>query len=258
MTPDLTPGAILLPGLPRRRRRRRAVAVLALGVTLFGTLSYFLATSGSSSPSITIAPGITSTGIATVTAMSQTVTGAGQGASAIAGVSIARVNIAASYTTHARLDVAWLDPQDAQQVLNNPNAQIVFTLYHPVATSSDGTATGSCPVVGGVQTTKVTDGATTYCTLPDKGATGSPSVSGTGTLLLAKNQLVGYLIPSVNGNNTDAACTATPATWCQTSSDGTGQRAIYAVAAITVPGGTPSGQAAQAGSLKFLVATTPM
>jgi hypothetical protein len=258
MASDLTLG--MLPSASRKRRRRGAVAALALSVTLLGTLGYWLANSaGSSSPAITIAAGFASNGIASVTALTPAdVTGQGQGASSIDGTAVDRIDIAASFANLARVSIAWLDPQDAVTVLNNPNAQLVFTLYHPVSTtaSPDGLAGGSCPSDPGVK--KIAEGAVTYCMDPDLTATGSPTVNDAGGLFLARNALVGYLIPTVNGNVADQGCDATPRAWCQVpAASGAGQRSIYVAVAITVPGGTPAGQQAQAGSLSFYIAVRP-
>ena len=235
----------------RRRRARRAAAIVILGGTLFATVGFWLASAGTFSSTISPTPGIQNGLVATVTTMDATATGAGSGNS-ISGIAIERIRIAKAYTSAVNVSVAWLDPQDANSVLNNPNAQLQFTLYHPVATAD---SNGNCGISNSI---KIKDGSTTYCALADSSATGSSTVS-SGSLFLSASLLTGYLLPSVDGSDTDGGCTTTQATWCQisndgsSSSDGASQRTMWLVATIDVPGNAPKGQQAQAGSLQFNV-----
>lgn len=242
----------------RKRRTRRAVAIIFLGGTLFATVGFWLASAGTFSSTISPPAGLSASNgaIATVSSMDATATGAGSGNS-ISGIAIERIRIAKTFTSASHISVAWLDPQDATKVLNNPNAQLQFTLYHPVATM--GSANSNCGSIS--NSIEIQDGSTTYCALADTGATGSSTVTN-GSLFLSQSLLVGYLLPSVDGSGADAACTTTQATWCQISSDGGGgsdgasQRTIWLVATIDAPGNAPKGQQAQAGSLEFYVKAT--
>lgn len=245
------------PTAPRRRRRaRRAAAIVILGGTLFATVGVWLASSGTLSPTINPQAGLLNSNgaIATVTSMNQSATGAGSGNS-ISGIAIERIRIAKSFTSTSHVAIAWLDPQDATKVLNNPNAQLQFTLYHPVAISAG--ANSSCSSISNA--IKITDGTNTYCALADTGATGSGTVS-SGSLFLSGTLLAGYLLPSVDGSGTGSTCAADTGTaWCKIpsdgdgGSDGTAQRTMWVVATIDTPGNNPKGQQAQAGTLEFYV-----
>lgn len=236
-----------------RRRRCRAIAVAAVAVSLLASVTYWLAASGTTTTSIAPAPGLSPEGtVADVVTMSTSVTRSNGAASLQTGKTIAKLLAAKDFTNKIKVSVAWTNPVDAAKVLLNPNAQISLGLYRPVSAI----ASGNCSTSGAL---KVTDGATSFCTLLDSAAGGSTSVSG-GQLLLSQSILTGFLAPTVNGSTT-AACAADaggPTAWCQPSTAlaGADQRLLYVVASILTPGGIPQGQQSQVGGLAFYVKTT--
>jgi hypothetical protein len=232
------------------RRRRRAVAVTLVAASFVATSVYWLATAGSTDTTINPAPGLGAEGnVADISNMSATVTRMNGGAQKETGKTIGKAVIAKDFTDRVRIGIAWTNPLDADKVLNNPNAQLQIGLYYPTSTTTAG-----CSDADAV---KVTDGATSFCTLLDSSAGGSSTVSG-GQLFLAQQILSGYLQPSVHGSGSLPACaadTGSPTMWCQPSGGyaGASQRLMYIVTSITVPGGVPKGQQSQVGSLQFFM-----
>ena len=254
--------------LPRgRRRARRTAALLLVAGTLLATVGdYWLATSATTVISINPTPGLDATTglVADVSSLSSTVTCQCDGkAEKQTGVGVSAITIAETYAAKARVTVAWTDPQDANKVLDNPNAQILFGLYHPVAYTSNDTSGGTCSTSKAVT---VHYGSNYYCSVLDTGATGSSSEDTEhddtqGELMLSKTLLTGFLVPSVAAPGSPAACAedvgSSPSTWCTTSGQGTDQLTIFVVASILTPGGRPKGQRPQAGSLSFYVSVSP-
>ena len=243
-----------------RRRRSRAVAVTAVAVALLVTTVYWLSASGATGTNITAPPGLTNGAVAAVSAMSSTVTASNGGAQKDTGVTLAKLFVAQDFTTKITVSIAWTNAVNANKVLNNPNAQIVVGLYHPIATTTSG---GSCPN----PQVKVSDSGSYFCAAEDTTAGGSQAVSG-GELFLAQSLVTGYVTPSVSGATAGTnPCTSTSIGWCQptgtdatnigtgiTGGFGSAQRLIYAIASITVPGGAPPAQQQQLTSLTFDIA----
>jgi hypothetical protein len=94
----------------------------------------------------------------------------------------------------------------------------------------------------------------TYCAALDQTATGR-FVSATGKLLLAANQIGGYINPSIDGVAPLSACGSSGSdtdTWCQPASiSDSNQRALFVIASIVTPGGIPQGQQPTLTQLNF-------
>lgn len=247
-------------GIPRRStalRLRRRLAVVAILVVLVTTGTYFLATSGTTSVSISPPAGLPASGaVADVTPMSSTVTRANGGATLQTGVSVAKVAVAASYSNKIRVEIYWTNANQSISVLNNPNAQISVGLYHTIHTGNCNTGSGATTVAPLINLTD-TDSAT-YCVSLDQSATGSPSVSSAGKLLLTRNLVGGNLNPGVDASSTLSACASNILNdndvWCQPASiTDANQRALFVIASITVPGTIPAGQQASVSTLGFYV-----
>lgn len=244
--------------VPRRsllRAHRGALALLAVAVAFITTATYWLATTGATSPSIGALPGSSSTGaVADVTAMSSSVTRTNGSAQLQTGVALDKVVVAKTASNHFRLVLAWTNAQSGAQVLNNPNAQISVGVYHPIHTGNCVGAAGSdvdSPLVNITDP----DNSQSLCGSLDQSATGSSSVSSTGKLLLAQNLVSGFLDPALDGSATLSACASAVddnGGWCQPSSvSDSNKRALYLIASIVTPGGIPQGQQASLTSLTF-------
>src|SRR5579875_104302 len=245
---------------PQRRVRsaRRVASLLGLVVTaLLANIAYFLATSGTVPGSkIVPPPGTPSTGagVVKVTPMTSTVTRSNGGAQLTAGVTLAKITLSASAVNGARITVAWTNVGTASAVLSNPNAQISVGLYYAIHTTS----------CSSTSTTKVVDpyvnvniSSTTYCLELATGTKGK-FTSTTGKLLLADNQVEGYMIthlPQATVTTSPlAACSPSTTSWCQDPTVTTpSSRVLYVVASIVNPGNTPKGQQAQLTHLTFYV-----
>jgi hypothetical protein len=232
-------------------KRRRALAFAAVAVAFLTTSTYWLAAAGSSNFTIGAPAGLAADGsVADVQTMSATVTRSNGSAYKETGKTIAKLKIAKDYTSDLRISIVWTNPVNAAKVLNNPNAQITIGLYRPVSLKG----AGACSTAGALV---VTDGATTFCTLRDGGATGSGSVSSSGELLIAKENLAGFLSPTISAASASSCVTDTgaPTAWCQPSTDyvTASERLLYVIASITVPGGIPQGQQNEVGTLDFYV-----
>ena len=239
----------LSPGSVKRRRRSVAVAALAAaGAATIG--SFVLGSTGITSTSVAPPDGLDDTGaVAEVFSMSSTVSRMIGGATKETGKTIGKVLVARDYTRDVRVSIAWLNPLEADKVLNNPNVQLQISLYYPTSTT-----TGTC---SNPDALAVVDGDTTFCALRDGTATGSYSVTD-GELFLAPTIQSGFLRPSVDGGGALAACgadTGSPTSWCQpaVAYAAAAQRLLYVVGAITVPGGVPKGQQNQLGALEFFL-----
>lgn len=247
-------------GIPRRStllRRRRWLAVVAIVVVAAATGTYFLAASGTTGLSISPPAGLPASGaVADVTPMSSTVTRTNGGATLQTGVTVAKVAVAASYSNRIRVEIFWTNANQSISVLNNPNAQISVGVYHAIHTGNCNTSSGATTVAPLINLTD-TDGAA-YCVSLDQTATGSPSVSSAGKLLLNPNLVGGSLNPGVDASSTLSACASNSSNdndvWCQPASiTDANQRALFVIASITVPGTIPVGQQASVSSLGFYV-----
>lgn len=233
---DALQAEILVRNAGSRRRTRRALATIMVAVAFLGSALYWLAITGTISPSISPPSGTANGAVAEVFPMSDSVTRSVGAATLQTGVALSRLEVAKDSTDKIRVNVVWTNPNDAQQVLNNPNAQIAIGLYYPVHT---GTCSGSESNGGAVL---VTDGGTDYCS---KRASGTPKPPFTDSrLLLARNIHTGYVRPSQTESSDVTPCPAnTGSTWCRPGTVGdSNQRTYYVVAQILTPGGNPQGQ----------------
>lgn len=241
-----------ISGRPGPRARRRAVAIVAVAVALAVSLTYWLANTGATSSSISPPSGVPSDGkAADVTTMSSTVTRTNGAAQLQTGVAIAKLTTGKALAKHLRVEVSWTNAVQGARVLNNPNAQISVGIYHTIHTGACNSPSNSvdAPLVD------VTDtDSNTYCAALDQGATGK-FVSAAGKLMLAQNQVTGYLLASVDASGTVNACASSGSdtdVWCQPSSvTDPSQRALFVIASIVTPGGIPQGQQPQLTSLNF-------
>lgn len=243
---------------PGRRVRRRAVAIIVVSVAFVASVTYWLAITGATSSSISPPAGAPTSGaVAEVTTMSSTVTRTNGAAQLQTGVALAKLATSKTEANHLRVEVSWTNAVAGARVLNNPNVQISVGVYHTIHTGACNSASNSvdAPLVN------VTDtDSNTYCVALDQGATGK-FVSSTGKLLLAQNQISGYLFTSVDGSGSLSACASSGSdtdTWCQPASvSDASQRALFVIASIVTPGGIPQGQQPQLSSLTFYTDVLP-
>ena len=235
------------------RRRRRLVALASVGLGFAATSGAFLASSGVTTPVISVAPGTPSDGLlADVTNMSPSVIN-GQGLQV--GVALAKLTTASADLNQMRVEVDWTSASIAAQVLINPNVQISVGIYHPIHLGTCNVTTKSTlePIVS------VVDGANTYCLALDESATGT-SVSSSGKELLSHNQVGGFLAPQETSSGTLNACVTSSVSetvndpWCQPSTvTNASQRVLYVVASIVTPGGVPQGQQPNLNTMGFFI-----
>ena len=238
-----------------RRRRRRALALTGLGLSFFGTVGFWLAATGVVTNSITPPAGSPSNGsFATVLPLSTTVNRTNGGAQLQTGVALARIALSSAVVTSARVDVDWTNVGAAASILGNPNAQVSIGLYYPIHTGNCFTSTPGNVDAPFINLTDTDNN--TYCVTLDQGSTGR-YVSPTGKLLLAQNQVGGYLIPSVSTNTISACTTATvdvTGTPCQPASiTDSAQRALWVIASIVTPGTIPQGVQPTLSTLSFFI-----
>jgi len=236
---------------------RRWLAFAAVAVAAITAGTYYLGSSGSAGLSISTPPGLPTSGnVADVTTMSSTVTRTNGGAQLTTGVTIAKINVAKSYANKIRVEIAWTNANQAISVLNNPNSQISIGLYHAIHTGNCVGSTGGtvdAPLINLTDTD-----SNTYCVSLDQSASGSPSVSAAGKLLLARDIVAGNINPALDGSGTLSACAANVANdndvWCQPASvTDASQRALFVIASVVVPGTIPPGQQASVSTLGFYV-----
>ncbi|MDQ4212475.1 hypothetical protein [Microbacterium capsulatum] len=240
---------------------RRLFAVAGVLVSLVVSGSYWLASTGGSSPAISPPAGAPASGeVAEVTPLSSTVTRPNGGALLQSGVALAKLQMSYQMANAIRVDVSWTNAVHAAQVLNNPNAFISTGLYHAIHTGSCVNATAgsvAAPLVNVTDTDSVV-----YCAALDQGTTGM--VDSAGKLLLGGSQVNGYLAPAMAGSNALSACAAAPGSptlaqeeaqaACQpASASNASQNTLFVIASIVTPGGIPQGQQASLSSLTFYV-----
>lgn len=241
-----------------RHARRQALAVILVAFAFIASVSYWLATTGANSPSISPPSGTPSTGrIADVTTMSSTVTRTNGAANLQTGVALAKLTMSKTWSNHLRIEVSWTNAVAGAQVLNNPNAQISVGIYHTIHTGNCNSASTN---VDAPRVNLTDTDSNTYCAALDQGATGKFANS-TGKLLLARNQVAGYLLASVDGSGSLSACASSGSdtdTWCQPASlADSNQRALFVIASIVTPGGIPQGQQPGLSSLTFYTEVRP-
>ncbi len=238
---------------PRRARpaRRHVIVLVAILVALLASISYWLAVTAAVSLSVKPSPGTPTTGVAKIIPMTAAVTRSNGGASLTAGITLAQVQLGYSAVNAARVSISWTDVATATRVLKNPNAQISVGLYRTVHSGAC-TGTSGATVTDPYVTIKLS--TVTYCASLSTASAGK-FVNATGKLLLAYNQVHGYLLThTFPSTATLPSCSATAVTWCQPPGLPTAQsRAIYVVASIVDPGNTPTGQQSQLTSLSFYV-----
>lgn len=242
------------------KRKMRALAFLAVaGVALYTISSFFLADTGASTLNIQPPAGLASDGKAyQFTSLSSSISRPNGNATIQAGILLGRVVMAAGYGSKLKVDVAWLDPNDASQVLNNPNIQIYAALYHPIAQGNAACGSTSPDVADAL--IDVTDagipgltGSSSFCAHVDDTASGS-MVTG-GNLILSPNSLAGFVKASKDDSSaTGTACTATVPgadTWCHPTGLNANQNVLWVALTIVTPGGKPAGQQNNLSSLSF-------
>jgi hypothetical protein len=232
----------------RLHRSRRALVVIALVAAAVTTTFFWLADSGLLAlPSAAIPQGTGSSGqLATFTALTpSTVTiPQGQGAQIINGVVLGKAAIAAGFANKLRVDIGWIDPQNAGRVFNNPNGWLTFGIYYPIHT-------GAC-----VQNTdptgalSVTDGSQLCAALNTQGT--GPLVNN-GQLTINPTMLTGFIMVAATDPSPTSLCAGTGSGWCAPSGLGlsANQNLFYIIASVDTPGGIPPGQQAGLTTLNF-------
>lgn len=232
-------------GRRRARRRRGAVALASLSLSLLATSGYWLAATGVETTSIIPAPGSPVSGnYADLTAMSPTVTSGNGEAQLQSGVALEQIVLSSAVTGHTNVNIAWTNATYVEQILHSPWAQISLGLYYSVHSgvcNYPHDQSEDSPLVN------LTDpNGQPYCAALDQSATG-PSVSESGKLLLARNQVVGSMQMNMPTGSISACSSSTSnpdtLTWCQPSSDTSNmnQRVLWVIATVTVPGDNNSG-----------------
>jgi hypothetical protein len=235
-----------------RIRRRRVLAVLALAGAAAATSVFFLADTGTTTLSVATPPGLSGSGNLTdVTAMSSSFTRPQGNASIQAGVALERLVIAQGFENRVKIDVSWLDPQDAGDVLNNPNAQIYVGVYHPIHTGSCTSGANGSLDDTAATITDSTLTPTTYCAQLDASAAGT--IVNAGKLILSRTQLGGFITTSATAPS-PTTCASTGSAWClPTSGLSAGQSVAWLGFTIITPGGKPVGQQNNVSQLDFYV-----
>lgn len=236
--------------------RYRALAlVVVAGVAIWSIATFTLASTGTNTASIQPATNLPNGNAADLTAINSAITRPNGNAHIQAGVLIGRVNVAKGFGNLVKVDIAWLDPNDSSQVLNNPNAQVYVGLYHPIAENTSSLACGAQSPSVGSKLIDVTDtGAGTdhfYCAEIDDSATGSLVTSG--NLIITATNISGY-VRETAGDSSAGACptTATEGNpWCHPTGLDSGQNELWVALTIVTPGGKPAGQQNNLSSLSF-------
>ncbi len=215
-------GEVLGAGRRRIARRRLAWVFAGLGVALLaGTSVAFLNTNGTASASISpLSTSYGGKGI-DVVPVSNTVTVTNGMAQTQAGVELYRIDMAsATLGDQLLIHFDWLNGQDAQKVLNNPNAWIQVGVY-----DNSGTA-----------------------------PSGSPLACPTGQYLLADPTNGNVCVSADSGGQASAQLTAANAdALLVPSQNPTSDTSLYLVASITTPGHAPPGQQSGLTTLRYNV-----
>ena len=231
----------------RLRSKRGGLAVLALTIAVTTTTTFWLAESGVLAlPQAPTPSGVAANGaLATFTPLIPSAVSVpqGQGAQKISGMLLGKVTVAAGFAPRLKVDIAWLDPQNAGAVLNNPNAWMTFGLYQPIHT---GSCTGGDPV----NSQTLTDGSTLCAALNTQAA--GTLVNG-GQLTVNATMLSGFIIETATDPSLPPLCGSTGSTWCAPTGLTINQNVFYVAASINTPGGIPPGQQPLLTTLNFYV-----
>lgn len=203
-------------------RKKWIVPAALLAIVLSLSTYAFAATAGTLDLNLVVATriqapaGAATTGgkVAKVEWMGETVTRpVGKKATLVSGVDLFKLTlVSSSYSDRIRIEVLWTDPQNAGQVLNNPNSYIRARVYYN---------NSSCDAADQrfVTVTELND--TTVCP--------TASVTDFGEAILTKRASARYLMPSTAGQTT-----------------------LWVLGDIVVPGGVPAGQQSQLSGLGFV------
>lgn len=236
-----------------RQSRRRRVLVLALAGVLVGTIgSFALANQVIVSLSISAPAGAGGTNgkPADFTSVSYSFTRPNGGANLQAGVEVGQITVATGYASSLVLDTAWLNPTQAAQVLNNPNASIWIGIYYPVY---KGNCTPTHPSLGDTLAT-MSYSSVDYCVKLDESATGN-LVSG-GKLALSRTLVSGSLYAHLDdsGVSGTGSCDSLSSGSAFCHLGGSNQNVVFVGASIVTPGGKPQGQQNNVSDLNFYFA----
>jgi hypothetical protein len=204
---------------PRRLFRRRLAGVLGAAAValLAGAGVAFLQVQTDTSTNVVAASSLPGGVAVDVTSVSNAITLSRGRAQTVAGVEIYRIAMGdPTLATHLLVNFVWVDPQDANAVLSNPNSWIEIGVYYNSGTAP---SNGACPS-GQYLIDDPTDGQ--VCAVADGGS-----------------RALAPLTPS----NADAVLVATP-----------GRHTVaYLLASINTPGNAPPGQQGQLTTLQYNV-----
>jgi hypothetical protein len=243
-----------------RTRRRRVLAVLFLAAAAVATTSFFLADTGTTTLGIQPQTGLAAGGkLTAVSSMSSPFTRPQGNAQLQAGVALEQLVVTGGYENRVKLDVSWLDPQDAGQVMNNPNSQFYVGVYHPIHTGvcTSGQNNSVDDTAATITDTTMNDGSGghVFCGQLDSTATGT--IVNAGKMILSRTQLGGFLMLTASAPSSPPTCTGTGSTWCNPASGlSAGQLVAWLGFTIVTPGGKPVGQQNNVSQLDFYVASS--
>jgi hypothetical protein len=239
-----------------RQHRRRALAALMVTGAFFGSVTFFLADTGVSTMTISPPAGVSADGkIASLTPLSVSFTRPQGNAQIQAGLAIERITVAKGRANTLKVDMAWVNPMQSAQVLNNPNAQIHVGLYYPIHT---GTCTSGHANSTSDTRATITDnlgaGAVTLCTALDTAATGS--LTSAGKMILSKTNVAGFLRMAATDPAGAVPCPGAGTSWCRPANVNADNNVFYIGVTIVTPGGKPAGQQNNVSTLDFYSSLT--
>lgn len=234
------------------QKRRRNLSLIAAAAVILSTGTFWLADSSSFALSPAPIPTGAAAGgaIATFTSLVPSAVSIpqGQGAQIVQGVLLGKVVVAAGFAAKLRVDIAWLNPQDAGAVLNNPNAWMAFGLFFPIHT---GVCTGADPV----DSMSITESIALCVTLNTQAA--GPLNYG-GKLTINATMLSGYIMEKAVDTASPSTCGTTGVTWCAPAGMALNQNVFYIISSINTPGGVAPGQQPQLTALNFYMGARPL
>jgi len=232
----------------RIQRLKRLLGLVVVGLFAVMAGTFALADTGTVTLSISAPPGLSSTGKAfDFTATSVNFTRPEGNAQIQAGLMVGQVLVAKGYADSIKVDAAWLNPNDAAQVLNNPNATIWVGLYYPIY---EGTCvSGHANALSDIRAT-MNYNAIDYCMALDETVTGSMIADGK---LILSRELVAGSVRGTTDDSAAAACTTNTAStsWCRPTGVSTDQNIEFIGASIQSPAGKPQGQQNNVSDLQF-------